>query len=88
MINSHLLYQLSYRGMSAMLLIRKRKSSRAEKILLVHPDAISGRWPESNADIYMTLMRHNLMRCPQPLPVHLLFHRDGTDNTRCDVKDG
>ncbi|GBH10710.1 hypothetical protein KPSA1_04132 [Pseudomonas syringae pv. actinidiae] len=27
MINSHLLYQLSYRGMSAMLLIRKRKSS-------------------------------------------------------------
>ncbi len=30
-INSHLLYQLSYRGMSAMLLIRKRKSSRAEK---------------------------------------------------------
>ncbi len=27
MINSHLLYQLSYRGMRRMLLIKKRKSS-------------------------------------------------------------
>ncbi len=29
MINSHLLYQLSYRGMRRMLLIKKKKSSFA-----------------------------------------------------------
>lgn len=49
-INSHLLYQLSYRGMASMLLIQKEKSSLCRQFdVFIGSEGVIGHWrlPES-----------------------------------------